>query len=882
MAEKGDDVETTSSAEIGLTDNGSSGGSCCGLEYPNDSPHPVYTRFQDRRCTNILCTICFAVALLGWMICLILATISGKPQILFYSIDSFGNTCGFSESNKVTVLSSDGSTTIERTNTFEDGTAPSNLKAAKVGVYPRIVDDVAAQVTAYASDGKADIKFTTYCVDSCPSAGDIVCSYTFLNRYNGSSVSGITNPINPVTADSVFRMKRVTAEYSRTVVLATGTLDGLCSSVTAQEKEFCKDTFVHCDYVPSESTKLLGRCLPYIYNAPENKTERCVQPLTANQCDPATYVGQFGSTSEFNTRCIQGRDGNYYLAQYYPTSRIIDSGAEKWLLNSADESRCVRLETSTASVSQSIPQASYLSSLSFASQLISQYMGDVFTTWYVVLLSGLVLPLLLSFVWTAVMRFCAAPMVWMSIVLFILMCLALGIYALVKGGVIEVDSSLSFLSLSSGSGTEYSSLSTSTDYTVYYQILGWCLLIFAVVAVCMVLFARKAIQSAIHIIQTSAHAITALWRIVFFPVITFLGIGVTAVVFISTGILLLTCGDLQEASVDLNLTATPSAAAVSPSTVDSFEELKASFSPDTIVSKMSLRYAMLYNLFMFLWTTEFIQAIGIMTIGGAVSHWYFAVPPSNSTKAVENMDKSKYKTSICCSWWMSVRFHTGTAAFGAFIIAVVQMVRLVFEYIQHKMNSASEELKNKCWYKFITCCISCCLHCLERCMKFVSKQAYIHTAIAGDAFCHAAYSSFKLIFNNLLRFGATNSLTAILMILGKIFVMCASALFGYAWVSNASQFTERSSESYVTSKLFIAVVILMTSYLVAEAFFNVFHVAIDSVLLSYCIDIEKGSSCRHGLIAENVKGLGMHDETPPERLEDDDDDNRGGFFARCC
>ena len=33
---------------------------------------------------------------------------------------------------------------------------------------------------------------------------------------------------------------------------------------------------------------------------------------------------------------------------------------------------------------------------------------------------------------------------------------------------------------------------------------------------------------------------------------------------------------------------------------------------------------MIFDLFMFLWTTEFIQAIGIMVIGGTVSHWYFA------------------------------------------------------------------------------------------------------------------------------------------------------------------------------------------------------------------------------------------------------------------
>ena len=146
---------------------------------------------------------------------------------------------------------------------------------------------------------------------------------------------------------------------------------------------------------------------------------------------------------------------------------------------------------------------------------------------------------------------------------------------------------------------------------------------------------------------------------------------------------------------------------------------------------------------------------------------------------------------------------------------------------EHEGNSAAMKA-----FRIIT---SCCLCCLEKCIRFISKNAYIKTAITGDGFCFAAFRSYKLIFNHLLAFGATNSITAILMIVGKIMVCIASMLFGYVWVNYSPAFTDKSSDTYITSSLFISIAVLMMAYLVSEAFFNVFHVTIDTIMLAYCI-----------------------------------------------
>ena len=39
--------------------------------------------------------------------------------------------------------------------------------------------------------------------------------------------------------------------------------------------------------------------------------------------------------------------------------------------------------------------------------------------------------------------------------------------------------------------------------------------------------------------------------------------------------------------------------------------------------------------------------------------------------------------TVISAFWRLVRFHLGTAAFGSFIIALIQLVRIILAYIEH-------------------------------------------------------------------------------------------------------------------------------------------------------------------------------------------------------
>ena len=756
-------------------------------------------------------------------------------------MDSYGNICGVAGSNVVDIA---GKTV---TNKYSDGKAPKDLATAKVGMFPRIASDIAAQISKVRAKGTkalADLTFTQMCVEECPKAGSIVCSYKFLQTWNGVLDSGNSNP---VADGDVKRFMRLTGEISREFALGQGgRVESACSSAGSDEKiKMCKEAFISCDVVPANSKPILGRCVPYIDVGPETTVERCTEPLTATTCDPTQFnYSTTGSTADFNTQCIQSdeKDSNgtfiHYVPVYIPEPIVGSDG--NFVLNEDGNTHCITMERKGEQTQVIIPQAEYLAYLTSAASTIAQYMGDIQTAWYVVLAAGLACPLVVSFIYTCIMRRCATQMVWCAIFLFMIANLGVAIMCLLKGGALApLVSLLETTSSESANSTQsaYVKIRVSEDYGEYYLAAGFVLLIAFIIVLCMVLFARKAIQTAVYIVELSAKAIGHMKTLVFFPIITFFGVAATGTVFIVCGILLLTAGEVGPAQL-LNKTM-QDAAAGNASDFDNM--LLQSFEPNKLSSVPILNYLMIFDLFMFLWTTEFIQAIGIMTVGGAVSHWYFAPGRSDGgnedSLGEKEVDQEKHGHShpCCCAYWVSIRFHLGSAAFGSVIIATMNMIRIAFEYVQHKIDIASDGIKQRCWFKCIIGMMRCCLWCLTKCIRFLSKQAYIYTAIKGQGFCFSAVRSYHLIFNHLLRFGATNSITAILMILGKVMVCLFSMMFGYAWVNYSAQFNDRTKDTYITSSLFISIAILMLSYLVAEAFFNIFHVAIDTSLLCYSL-----------------------------------------------
>lgn len=88
------------------------------------------------------------------------------------------------------------------------------------------------------------------------------------------------------------------------------------------------------------------------------------------------------------------------------------------------------------------------------------------------------------------------------------------------------------------------------------------------------------------------------------------------------------------------------------------------------------RNAIIFMVFMWFWTSTFIQAVGQLTVALSVSRWYFCKTKSSTISS----------HTVVESLGTTVRYHLGTAAFGSFIIAIVSMIRTALLYVKKKFS----------------------------------------------------------------------------------------------------------------------------------------------------------------------------------------------------
>jgi len=115
-------------------------------------------------------------------------------------------------------------------------------------------------------------------------------------------------------------------------------------------------------------------------------------------------------------------------------------------------------------------------------------------------------------------------------------------------------------------------------------------------------------------------------------------------------------------------------------------------------------YMFLYNLFGYLWMNAFIIGIAQFIISAGAALWYFSCTSDSNGSG-----------SLCRGFFWVFRYHLGSIAFGSFLIALIQFIRIIFEYYKKQIEKAN---KNNPAIKLILCLTSYILDCLERFIKF--------------------------------------------------------------------------------------------------------------------------------------------------------------------
>ncbi|ELW68033.1 Choline transporter-like protein 5 [Tupaia chinensis] len=84
----------------------------------------------------------------------------------------------------------------------------------------------------------------------------------------------------------------------------------------------------------------------------------------------------------------------------------------------------------------------------------------------------------------------------------------------------------------------------------------------------------------------------------------------------------------------------------------------------------------IYNLFVFLWLINFVIALGQCALAGAFATYYWAKKKPD--------DIPPYP--LFTAFGRAIRYHTGSLAFGSLILALVQMFKVILEYLDRRLR----------------------------------------------------------------------------------------------------------------------------------------------------------------------------------------------------
>ena len=204
-----------------------------------------------------------------------------------------------------------------------------------------------------------------------------------------------------------------------------------------------------------------------------------------------------------------------------------------------------------------------------------------------------------------------------------------------------------------------------------------------------------------------------------------------------------------------------------------------------------------------------------LIIALSVSKWYF-------TK-----DKSTIGSWTVLGSILDVcYYHSGTAAYGSLLVAIVQVIRAIIARAQKK----AKETHNKV-AEIVLCCCQCCFWCLECALKFINKNAYIQTAIFSTSFCKSCRQSFALIFRNAARVAAITYVSAAVLIVGKLFISSVVTVFAYYAILESI-----GDDLYSVGGPIV--MIFLISYYVSDMFMDVLDMGISTVLHCFIADEE--------------------------------------------
>ncbi|VFV45805.1 solute carrier family member 4 [Lynx pardinus] len=472
--------------------------------------------------------------------------------------------------------------------------------------------------------------------------------------------------------------------------------------------------------------------------------------------------------------------------------------------------------SSNTSISQGI--SGLLDSLN-ARDISVKIFEDFAQSWYWILVA-LGVALVLSLLFILLLRLVAGPLV-LVLILGVLGVLAYGIYHCWMEYRVLRDK-----------GASITQQGITTNLSAYRNVQETWLVALIVLAVLegilllMLIFLRQRIRIAIALLKEASKAVGHMMSTMFYPLVTFVLLLICIVYWAMTA-LLPSCEKVQMNTscnpmvrgLRVDMEAQPVNSSC-PGLMCIFQ----SYSSTGLVQR-SLFNLQIYGVLGLFWTLNWVLALGQCVLAGAFASFYWALDKRRDIPTFP----------LISAFIRTLRYHTGSLAFGALILTLVQIARVVLEYIDNKLRGAQNPVA-----RCIMCCFKCCLWCLEKFIKFLNRNAYIMIAIYGKNFCVSAKNAFMLLMRNIVRVVVLDKVTDLLLFFGKLLVVGGVGVLSFFFFTGRIQGLGTNFESPSLNYYWLPIMVsILGAYVIANGFFSVFGMCVDTLFLCFLEDLER-------------------------------------------
>ena len=420
---------------------------------------------------------------------------------------------------------------------------------------------------------------------------------------------------------------------------------------------------------------------------------------------------------------------------------------------------------------------------SFTNSYYGSGFADLYTARWTILASPLV-AVIFTFAYIYFMDKCAYYLSWFSVALIQFALIGLGVYTYMWRSDILADLK--------DDDEEASNLAYTLNWVTW---ISWILAaIYYLVMAC----SFKSLRVAIAVIETAADYFSDTKRVIFVPVLFFF---VGIIVFIGWVVAVICVGSIGEIEVN-----------------------SVAYQSKDIEWSDATYYMMYFMVFGIVWLLAFIISLNEFVIVVSAVTWYY------SDKTIEDDDGIPGDSDVSYGFKWAFKYHLGSIALGSFALALIWIIRAIFEYVGKKIQDASG---NNGLTKCLVGCIRCCLACFDRFIRFLNRNAYIYIAITSESFCASALDAFIMVLKNSLKFAFVDGIADVFMFLAKFMIATLTTFTSY-WILVGMT-------SGIESAFLPLAVVFGLTWVISSVFIAIFDTGSNTILQCYLLDKEIAS-----------------------------------------